>query len=227
MESRYLGLIESVGLRATRHRRALVVWIAILVVAGGCRARTPRIDERAGHTLSGIASWYGKEFQGRPTASGAIYDMYDMTAAHRTLPFGTTVEVKNLNSGKRIVVEVNDRGPFVKGRIIDLSFEAANQLGIVETGTAPVALRVLLWGDRAKKEAQYRVQVGSFSNWTNARRLQKRLLRQYPDVIIQPWVSPQGRFYRVRVGPYPTLRDAEVAAGNLEDLGLTTFLVRF
>lgn len=226
MESLRRCLLDRGGLSASWRRLALVLGIAVLIVAGGCRARASRVDKRAGHTLSGIASWYGKEFNGRPTASGAIYDMDDLTAAHRTLPFGTMVEVRSLNNGKRIVVEVNDRGPFVKGRIIDLSFESARQLDIVETGTAPVALRVLLWGDRAKKGTKYLVQVGSFSSWTNARRLQKKLQRQYPDVIIQPWVAPQGRFYRVRVGPYLTLRDAEVAAGHLEDRGLTTFLVR-
>lgn len=226
MESLCRCLLERVGVSVSRRRLALVLGLAVLTVAGGCRAKAPRIDERGGHTLSGIASWYGKEFHGRPTSSGAIYDMYDMTAAHRTLPFGTMVEVKSLNNGKHIVVEVNDRGPFVKGRIIDLSFEAARQLDIVETGTASVALRVLLWGDRAKKETKYLVQVGSFSSWTNARRLQMQLQHEYPDVIIQPWVAPQGRFYRVRVGPYLTLRDAEVATGHLEDRGLTTFLVR-
>ncbi|MFQ6672468.1 MAG: SPOR domain-containing protein, partial [Candidatus Tectimicrobiota bacterium] len=105
-------------------------------------------------------------------------------------------------------------------------FDAARRIDMAEAGTAPVALRVLLWGDRAGKGTKYRVQVGSFANWTNARRLQTQLRREYPDVIIQPWRGPQGRLYRVRVGPYPTLRDAEIAAGHLEDRGLTTFLVR-
>jgi rare lipoprotein A len=136
------------------------------------------------------------------------------------------VEVRNLNNAERVVVEINDRGPFVKGRIIDLSYEAARKLGIVEDGTAPVDLRLLLLGDVDKKRLKYRVQVGSFADWTNARELQNRLRRQYPDVVIQPWVGPQGRFYRVRVGPYATLRDAEIAAGQLEDQGLTTFLVQ-
>lgn len=214
------GSVASLGLSA------LLAGLVALLAAGGCRGRTPRVDYRSGHAMSGIASWYGEEFNGKPTASGAIYDMNDLTAAHRTLPFGTMVEVRNLNNGRQAVVEINDRGPFVKGRVIDLSYEAAKRLGIVDDGTAQVSLSVRLWGDINKKALKYRVQVGSFSDWTNARRLQDRLRHQYPDVVIQPWVGPQGRFYRVRVGPYGTLRDAEVAAGQLEDSGLTTFIVQ-
>lgn len=211
---------------ADGRRGVFVAGLAVLLAVAGCRSRAFRTEFQSGHSLSGIASWYGKEFNGKLTASGTIYDMYDLTAAHRTLPFGTMVEVRSLDTGEKVVVEVNDRGPFVKGRIIDLSYEAARQLGMLETGTSPVDLRVLLWGDVDKKRLKYRVQVGSFSDWTNARDLQNELRRQYPDVVIQPWVGPQGRFYRVRVGPYPTLRDAEIAAGQLEDRGMSTFIVR-
>ena len=210
-----------------RHRILVAILaVAVVVSAFGCRARAPRVDYRVDHGLSGIASWYGKEFNGKPTASGAIYDMNDLTAAHRTLPFGTMVEVTNETNGRKVVVEINDRGPFVGERVIDLSYEAARKLDMVEDGTVPVDLRILLWGDIDKKRIKYRVQVGSFSDWTNARDLQNRLRRSYPDVIIQPWVSPQGRFYRVRVGPYPTLRDAEIAAGQLKDRGLTSYVVQ-
>ena len=217
-----------VAFRAGRRLGALAVCIALIALAWGCRARAPRPDERSGHALSGIASWYGEDFHGKPTASGAIYDMDDLTAAHRTLPFGTMVEVRNLDNGRQAVVEINDRGPFVKGRVIDLSRDAARKVDMEEAGTALVSLKVLLWGDMARGETKYRVQAGSFTSWTNARRLQDRLQREYPDVIIQPWVGPKGRFYRVRVGPYPTLREAEVAAGRLEDdRGLATFIIRY
>jgi rare lipoprotein A len=227
MESRSGGLLaHGEADLCWKARRAFFLLLLGVFIAAGCRARPSVVDVRAGHALSGMASWYGKEFNGRPTASGAIYDMYDLTAAHRTLPFGTMVEVTNLNNGRRVVVEINDRGPFVKGRVIDLSYEAARQLGMLEEGTVPVALRVLLWGEEERKKVQYRVQVGAFVDWTRARRLQKRLKREFRDVIIQPWVGPKGRFYRVRVGPFDTLREAEIAAGRLEDRGLTTFLVR-
>lgn len=91
----------------------------------------------------GVASYYGEEFHGRPTASGEKFDMNDLTAAHQTLPFGTKIEVTNLENSKKVVVKVNDRGPFVKGRILDLSKGAAEKIGIIETGTAIVKIVVL------------------------------------------------------------------------------------
>jgi rare lipoprotein A len=92
----------------------------------------------------GIASWYGPGFQGKTTANGELYDMFAYTAAHKTLPFGTVVEVVNLETGRSVVVRINDRGPFIPGRIIDLSYVAAQELGIVDQGTARVGL-IILW----------------------------------------------------------------------------------
>lgn len=93
----------------------------------------------------GIASWYGPGFQGKRTSSGEIYDMNAMTAAHKTLPFNTIVKVVDLETGRSVIVRINDRGPFVPGRIIDLSYAAAQELGIVQKGTALVGLKVLKW----------------------------------------------------------------------------------
>lgn len=98
------------------------------------------------HALRGKASWYGERFQGRSTASGEPFDMYAMTAAHRSLPFGTVVEVRHPKSERVVVVRVNDRGPFTKGRVIDLSYAAAQQLGMVRAGVVPVEVRVVRWG---------------------------------------------------------------------------------
>ena len=98
----------------------------------------------------GIASYYGREFHGRPTASGEIYDMNAITAAHRTLPFQTILEVTNLENGRKVLVKVNDRGPFVAGRIIDLSVGGARRLGMLSKGTALVELRVRSWGDSGR-----------------------------------------------------------------------------
>jgi len=97
----------------------------------------------AGYNEVGIASWYGPGFHGKTTANGELYDMYAFTAAHKTLPFGTVVEVVDLDTGRSVVVRINDRGPFVPGRIIDLSYAAAEALGILERGTARVGLIVL------------------------------------------------------------------------------------
>jgi len=101
------------------------------------------LDSSAGYAERGVASWYGRDFHGRPTSSGEVYDMREMTAAHKTLPIPTWVEVTNLSNGRRVIVRVNDRGPFVDGRIIDLSLAAAEAIDMVDTGTARVQVRAL------------------------------------------------------------------------------------
>lgn len=132
----------------------------VLLVAG-CGAGSPRFtskdraeaavhDPAGSSQLEGIASYYAEEFQGRKTASGEIYDMHDLTAAHRTLPFGTKVRVTNRESGKSVVVRINDRGPFKDDRVIDLSLGAARQLGLIATGTGFVSLQVLELGQQSK-----------------------------------------------------------------------------
>lgn len=98
---------------------------------------------KKGHVETGIASWYGKKFHGRQTANGERYDMYGMTAAHKTLPFGTVVEVTNLTNGKKVEVRINDRGPFIRGRIIDLTYTAAKKIDMIGPGTAKVRVRVI------------------------------------------------------------------------------------
>jgi rare lipoprotein A len=97
----------------------------------------------SGSQLQGIASWYGEEWHGKKTANGEIYDMYSMTAAHKTLPFGTIVKVKDLDSGKEVVVRINNRGPFIKGRVIDLSYAAAQKLDILDKGITPCKITII------------------------------------------------------------------------------------
>jgi rare lipoprotein A len=98
------------------------------------------------HSENGKASWYGNEYDGRKTASGEVFDQWAMTAAHRELPFGTVVLVKNLDNGRTVKVRINDRGPFIRGRIIDLSRGAAERIDLVRDGVAPVRLEVVKWG---------------------------------------------------------------------------------
>jgi rare lipoprotein A len=119
--------------------------VAILPGAGCARpAREPQVGRPSRpYTQEGVASWYGKKFHGRRTASGERYDMHELTAAHRTLPFGTRVRVTNLDNGRKVVVRINDRGPFIKGRVIDLSYAAARQVGMVNAGVARVRLEVV------------------------------------------------------------------------------------
>ena len=122
--------------------------VVIAAIAASCahprrHATVPPPPARAGTTETGVASWYGIPYHGRQTASGEVYDMYQLTAAHRNLPFQTWVEVENLTNGKRVDVRINDRGPFVRGRIIDLSQTAANRIGMLRPGTAQVRLTVM------------------------------------------------------------------------------------
>ena len=174
----------------------------------------------------GIASWYGHPYHGRPTASGEIYNMYDMTAAHRTLPFGTRVNVHDLENGHDVTVRINDRGPFVEGRIIDLSYAAAQAMRM--PGIAEVYLEILGLGAGGVIPGIFAVQVGAFRDRSNAERLKERIASQFGPVIIQDFESGDGLFYRVRVGHESTEDTARALAQSLRkaNLATETFVVR-
>ena len=174
----------------------------------------------------GIASWYGHPYHGRATASGEIYNMYDMTAAHRTLPFGTRVDVHDLENGRVVTVRINDRGPFVEGRIIDLSYAAAQAMHM--PGIAQVYLEILGLGEGAAAPGIFAVQVGAFRDQSNAERLKERIESQFGPVIIQGFDRGDGLFYRVRVGRVSTEAAARALAQNLRraNLATETFVVR-
>jgi len=139
--------------------RGSIGWLLLALVVSSCGA-SPRFTTREGlagriqgsskHQLAGVATYYAEEFHGRKTASGEVYDMHDLTAAHRTLPFNTKLRVTNVANGKSVVVRVNDRGPFKDNRVIDLSYEAAKHIGLVTDGTARVELEVIELGDSLK-----------------------------------------------------------------------------
>jgi rare lipoprotein A len=152
----------------------------------------------SGYTEEGNASWYGIPFHGRHASNGEIYDMYKLTAAHRTLPFETMVRVTNLSNGKSTVVRITDRGPFVDNRIIDLSLAAAREIESVGSGVVPVRVEVL--GGVDPTAGFFTVQVGAFRERTNAEHLRDRLSASYSPIFIQQYDSPDGLFYRVRVG---------------------------
>jgi rare lipoprotein A len=153
----------------------------------------------AGYTEEGNASWYGAPFHGRRASNGETYDMYKFTAAHRTLPFETMVRVTNVNNGKSTVVRITDRGPFVDNRIIDLSLAAAREIESVGPGVVPVRVEVLSPGVDPTS-GFFTVQVGAFRDRDNAERLRDRLNASYSPIFIQQYDSPDGIFYRVRVG---------------------------
>jgi rare lipoprotein A len=186
------------------------------------------MQSHRGFVQEGMASWYGKDFHGKSTSNGERYDMYAMTAAHKTLPLGVYVKVYNKTNGKNIIVRVNDRGPFVKGRIIDLSYAAAKKLGVDVTGTAPVRIEALGYsagrsGEYLKPEnydnGNYTVQIGAFKEYANAQRLSGEIkkLFGYSDVHL---TSVNGTyFYRVYAGKYTSLADAERAEKRFAEGG--------
>lgn len=191
----------------------------------------------AGYREKGIASWYGKKFAGRATSSQEPYDPYAMTAAHKTLPLPTYVRVTNLDNGKKIVVRVNDRGPFHDGRIIDLSFAAAHKLGYANKGTANVIVEAIDPGEPgieipptptsirvapAADGGRIYLQVGAFSDLNAAIRLQQRLISDTRAPVGIHSQSENGRsdVHRVRVGPLATEQIAEQMAQQIREAGL-------
>jgi len=178
-----------------------------------------------GWVEEGVASWYGYPFQGRRTSNGEIYDMHEFTAAHRTLPFNAMVRVTNMTNGKQTEVRINDRGPFVANRVIDLSLSAAQAIEMVGPGTAHVRLEVISGPNPSV--GYFGVQVGAFLVQENAARLKAQLESRYPPVSIVPFESAHGTFYRVRIGRLPSEEAARALAEQLHDSEqFTTFVVR-
>jgi rare lipoprotein A len=190
------------------------------------RTKTAGISVPQGYSEEGNASWYGAPFHGRRASNGEIYDMYKLTAAHRTLPFETMVRVTNLNNGKSTVVRITDRGPFVENRVIDLSFAGAREIDSVGAGIVPVRLEILsAVGDPTS--GFFTVQVGAFRDPANAERLRDRLNASYSPIFIQQYDSPDGLYYRVRVGRVSGEDAARQFGEQLRSReGLTPFVVR-
>ncbi len=191
-----------------------------------------------GYRERGLASWYGTKFHGRRTSSGEPYDMYAMTAAHKSLPLPTYVEVTNLDNGRSVIVKVNDRGPFHEDRIIDLSYSAAAKLGILENGTGRVEVRaidplapdqvpadtpVLVQTDARNQpsDSQLFLQVGAFRDRDNAERLRNNIQAQnLGDVRVVMADTESGTFFKVQVGPLSDTGEADSVARSLKPLGI-------
>ena len=187
--------------------------------------------ERRAYSEEGVASWYGKRFHGKKTASGEPYDMYAMTAAHPTLPIPSYVRVTSLASGKSVVVRINDRGPFHSKRIIDLSYVAASKLGYVGNGSTRVRVESLdpaaydMKGE-AIKEGIY-LQVGAFASSGNAQQLLARLTRELELDASQTRVVLTGKLHRVQLGPYSSDDAAQVERTRVQErLALNAIMVR-
>ncbi len=189
------------------------------------------LDDHSGYQQRGQASWYGTKFHGRRTSSGEPYDMYAMTAAHKTLPIPSYVEVTNLDNGRKAIVRVNDRGPFIDGRIIDLSYAAAKKLGVYESGTARVEVRAIEPDEPATGrspaagsgsggnagKAQIYLQVGAFSDLLNAKQMLSRLVGLTANNVL---INNQQQIYRVRIGPLESEQAARQLATQLSPHGI-------
>lgn len=185
----------------------------------------------------GEASWYGRKFHGRQTASGEVYDMYAMTAAHKRLPLPGYVSVRNLDNDRQIVVRVNDRGPFHGNRIIDLSYAAAYKLGILQAGTGNVEIRAItqdtpptpvpqsLPSAPGEHRVVVYVQIGAFHHYDNAQRLQQQLQTHlnWPVRIVS---TADNQMHRVQTGPLPRVSLAEQIAAQMTEYGIQDARVR-
>jgi len=214
-------------------------WVALLFVIGmvvsSCVGPSRPVKKKpvqpvpgrrgSAYVERGIASWYGEGFHGNPTASGEIYNMYDLTAAHRTLPLGTSVMVTNLENHRSVRVRINDRGPFLKGRIIDLSYAAAKAIDMAEKGTARVEVVAAGVSKDHKRQAPvYAVQIGSFSKRENAERLLHEVRAFFEGAYMTVLETTQGSYYRVRVGRFPRREMAYQAAEKLVSLGYSVLI---
>ncbi len=213
----------------TLSARCIVACLLALVALSGCgrkKTRLPTVTTpSAGAVETGIASWYGHPYHGRRAANGEIYNMEMMTAAHRTLQFGTWVRVWKLDNGKTVEVRITDRGPFVEGRIIDLSRAAARQIDMIGPGTSKVRIEVISAPAEFAGSIAYAVQVGAFREFDNARRMQREMESLYGHAQL---ASKDGdpTVWRVLVGRELT---RELAAGLAERIRAETgpaFVVR-
>lgn len=174
-----------------------------------------------GYAKQGIASWYGTRFHKERTSSGEVYDMYALTAAHKTLPLPTYVRVKNLENGREAIVKVNDRGPFYDDRIIDLSYGAATKLGLLPKGTASVEIEAL----GTTPEAQYYLQVGAFKSKEKASALKHKVIALSPETRVR--MKKRDTAYLIHLGPFESLRQSDILKSKLEAqgvLGVFSFL---
>jgi rare lipoprotein A len=198
---------------------------------------------------TGIASWYGRDFDGKLTANGEHYDMHALSAAHTTLPMPTLVRVTNLENGRSVVVRINDRGPFIKNRLIDLSYAAARQLGYEQQGTARVRVQTLdlpasdintasnivtpisMRAPAQKEPAGIQpvtgmfIQLGTFSLKSNAERLRTQLLSRYPSTRLHPIQIASQTLFRVRIGPFKDMGSIEQTVRVLQTNGFNEAII--
>jgi rare lipoprotein A len=214
------------------HRQRCVALLIIVVglISASCGGKKVKAAKppRIGSTESGVASWYGYPYHGRRAANGEVYDMEKLTAAHRTLPFDTWVRVRNLDNDKTVEVRIQDRGPFVRGRIIDLSRAAARNIDMIGPGIAKVKLTIIKPPPKREIELQpelFSVQVGAFRERRRAEGIRDEMANRFGDArIVERTV--EGVVYRVLVGRFDEEAKAEELAGKIRSSGGNAFVVR-
>jgi rare lipoprotein A len=197
----------------------------------------PRVESKVsiGESTECYASWYGKDFHGRPTASGEIFDMNGMTCAHKEYPLGTKVRVTNLSNSKDVECIINDRGPFIPGRDLDLSYGAAREIGMIGPGVARVRLTVLGREQRYQKEVKFAkadgravtIQAGSFRDEENAKNLKRGLDLHYPDVYLMKVSIKNELYHRVRIGKFRDRAEALKVAQPMATEGYSVLVTRY
>ncbi|MGC9324583.1 MAG: septal ring lytic transglycosylase RlpA family protein [Desulfomonilia bacterium] len=200
--------------------RAFLILVGFILVSG-C-SHVPR--HGSSWVQIGTASWYGEDFHGKPTATGETYNMYGCSAAHKTLPLGSTVRVTNLTNGRTIIVPINDRGPYVGDRIIDMSYGAARHLGMVEEGLAKVRVEVL----KTPRSLTYGyvLQFGAYTDRDNALNMANQLSSRGYTPSVEEVVVKGRTFYRVRLGEFPSLQEAQGIAKMLSSQGISPVVIR-
>jgi rare lipoprotein A len=218
--------------RLPERSRLRLVAIALLcacLIGAGCAKKKRRAQSPAAPAVKtieyGIASWYGHPYHGRRAANGEVYDMEALVAAHRTLPFGTWVEVRNLDNQRSVTVRIIDRGPFIEGRIIDLSKAAAREVRMIGPGTANVQIRIVRPPPDAPPFSTYAIQIGAFQDRRNAESIRRRFEDEYglARLVPRPGNPPS---WRVLVGREATLDAAQSLRDRIAQAGQAAFVVR-
>ncbi len=207
-------------------RRPAILKLLVLLLLTSCAA--PQMRPRAWKDLSGetgLASWYGVPYHGRRTSSGEVYDMYQLTAAHREIPLGSWVEVTNLTNSRSLTVRINDRGPFIEGRIIDLSYAAASLLGITGPGVVPVRVQLSHLPQAGSASARFTVQVASFTAESSAQALKAELERMVSGVHLMKALVSGEVYFRVRVGNFASRTEARAIAERLAGVGYRVLIM--
>lgn len=217
------------------YRKPCIIWCTLLILSSFFLASCASTQYRNyPEPHYGIASWYGSDFHGKPTSSGKPFNMYELTCAHRQYPFGTRLKITNLANNKEVICLVNDRGPFVKGRDIDLSYAAAKKIGLVGIGVGRVKIEYAGRDTSYVKEVRYyldngtvTIQIGSFRDFSNAKRLQKALELRYSKVYITEAYLGGNRYYRVRIGKFDDREQVDEFARTLADEGYDVLITHY